>query len=498
MRRIVKGLSFFVLSCAAFGATAEESNEWSGFPPIFDCFFETDDNSFSARGLAGIGEIYTDSDRSAVRVSPLFWTGKAPERQAADFIWPLGTYRKSNLNESLRLILYTQEINPYGNGYDRFGWIPVGFYGHTRDSTVYGGLFPLAGDLRDGLGYDRIRFVLFPLWLRTEQEKIRDESILWPILNWEKGGRLDKFRVFPFYGYNQVEGESLGRFVLFPLWTQSQSLNSEKPASGWMAWPLAGISRRPGEHAFSTLWPLFTYQTRESDSSKVFDRGGIKIHAPWPLFQYSRGISQPPAIPVFNAETLLDRDQNEMRAEDMKLTVWPFFGCFKRLRSDGGFALWPLLWHYNHRSESRIVRQNAFLPLYWEKKFLPHAASEKESVYRHFWPLASWISTGKQTELRILALWPEASNAVIDRNYSPLWTLCRWRSGKENGLFDLFWGMVSRIDNGSFSKTRLFPFYSTENDLKAETECQSFALGIFYTKNSPKEKVRKLLWFIDL
>lgn len=493
-KRLIFVWMFIFLVCMT-ASGVERMTDQGGFPPLLSVFDGLNAPGLESVRFAGpLGGYESDTMGYDVRVSPLFALRKRGERVNGGSLWPLSVYRRDGEGAYLRILLYYHFFQKYPNGYDTLGMTPLFFYGHTRDSECYGALFPLGGNLRDFLGYDRIRFVLFPLWLSTSKGAVSGTSYCWPFVGGESGGKTDRFRIFPFYGYSRMEGQSLSRFYGFPFVTCSESLRPDHPASAWMVWPFAGHAVSRSESAMTALYPFFLYQTRFPDSRIAGDDGGVKCHLVWPVFQYSRGIARPSVLMPGEAETA---DSRMGGHEDFKCCVWPLYGEFERRNSSGRYILWPLCWNYHYRGARTEIRQRWVLPLYWQRAECDQKTKTRVSIYRHFWPICAYRVSEEGALYRVLALWPELESSVIDRYYAPLWTLFTHRREGRSVRTDCLWGMFSFYRDEAGTCRTAVPFFEMTRSAAGTVSGCALAGGIFDWQDDGKEKRVKLLWFIE-
>lgn len=139
------------------------------------------------------------------RVFPVLYSGKGKNSDGEDvnlfYLFP---------------ILYFGSQGPYRNHAIIF---PI--YWYARDSTLiypmfpsrpqtFEALFPLYGDFRGYWNRDRIRFILWPLFVWSEKgkgpNKVHIQSIVWPITGFYSGA-VSGFRLWPLFSYVSRDGE---------------------------------------------------------------------------------------------------------------------------------------------------------------------------------------------------------------------------------------------------------------------------------------------------
>ncbi len=347
----------------------------------------------------------------------------------SDYLWPVSVWRDFPFADFRWILCYYGSRE--GKGTRRDYLIPLWFSG-MKEGEFYWGVFPFYGDLRDVIGYDQTRFILFPLYWQTWKEKSYGEAYLWPIVNWEKSPRHDKFRIFPFYAVNEVYGRSLHQSVLWPLFHWMKSLDGKHPGGGWFFLPLAGHTELDGTEAWTGLWPLFYYQ-RSPDS--------FRIHAPWPVFRYGKEADHQRDILFF----------------------WPLWGRQRSDEYDFRFYLWPVILHQKDWGETLLTEGVWILPLYWSRgdyRLENGEITGRLMYYRKFWPFLSLYEKGDHFQAVALDLSPMRGFPVVDRNLSMLWRLCSYEENSKGTAWDLLWGILRSFDvRGKDKYFSWSPFY---------------------------------------
>ncbi len=63
----------------------------------------------------------------------------------------------------------------------------------------YFGFFPLAGKLRNKIGYSELSIFLFPIYTKWKYKDYEATSILWPFFLYASSETREEFRIFPLY-----------------------------------------------------------------------------------------------------------------------------------------------------------------------------------------------------------------------------------------------------------------------------------------------------------
>ena len=364
----------------------------------------------------------------------------AVEKVSWDFLWPVASGKVFGEQESWRVGLawyLDSDRGDAGSAY-RFWALPVWFHGRDAGGKGYAALFPVGGEVRNFLWKDRIRFALWPLWMRSEVNDVRTTDVLWPV--WSRtttpDGHWEKFRVFPFYARTRHEGQYEKRTVMWPVWTRARYVHPKAEGTAWVLWPLVGRVNLNSQKGWMALPPLFQFVRGEQLS---------RTYCPWPFFVRETGARE-------------------------KLYVWPLFGR----RQDGGLVrnywLWPVVnRERNDRGRLRTVRWSV-VPFYSHRTESEAPATEGgERVVRStgtkVWPLFSWRreAEGGARRLRVLDLWPAGNPPAGERSWAPLWTVLEHRARGEESDLDVLWGLFRQTRRaGGAQAFEVFPVWGHE------------------------------------
>ena len=349
-------------------------------------------------------------------IRPFFSYSKNPEaeRWRKDFLWPIYV-RKGFQDEFYARFLffgYSQNFSEENNRY-RNWIIPIYFQGKDEKGKGYFAIFPLGGTIREILGRDKVSFFLFPLYAQSQIKDIHSKVILWPIYARAKGGRVDRFRVWPFYGRSTLEDQFIKKFILWPFYSSVKYTNKDNPGSGFMLFPLYGKTKTKKAVNYWWIPPFFHYV--KSDDQTL-------LHLPWPFIQIADG-------------TLYKR------------IYWPIYG--KRHIGDLTiqYMFWPIFWNNTTRYLYYEQHRRYILPIFEycsktaTKRNHKHEEGEVFSRYWKLWPLMSWERNDQGSRFRMLEFWPLHNTPGIERNWAPWWTL--YRREAHNGVIEhhVIWGL---------------------------------------------------------
>lgn len=438
-------------------------------------------------------------------------------RRGADIFWPLGGHRVTPQHDERWIFpLYHNRWLEDGQLIRwRTSIFPIATTGTRPDRSRYAALFPVGGTVHALGPYEEVAFVLFPVWMRSEQRTLKESAIttdvLWPIYSRTESQTRPRWRVFPFYGWSKTPVLK-SQFCLWPLytWADGRYVRTEGApvaSHSWFLFPLIGhveLSREP-ENAppvsmgggWTWLWPFFV-----SERVNWEDGQAHKLHAPWPFFVY--------------------RENTRPRHLNWEMRLWPIWGCqietmaggpLKAATSESSsatrppletkdlFVLWPLYKRFIAEEEHGFTSRTR-VALAWQTHV---REQDRVTVLRdnRLWPLFSLQqdTPGQKGlegyDLRLPDLWPFAHPpATIRRNFQPLWTLYQ-QSGGPEGEFQqqLLWGLWEwrQVPQQHYRKISFPLLFSYEHD--PEMLDYSLLGGIWKESTTTQTKTRRLLWF---
>lgn len=393
------------------------------------------------------------------------------DRTSRYVLWPVASHREMGKESSWRfLLLFGHDFDKEepGSRYRLF-LFPAFFAGRDAQREPYMALFPLGGTVHEFLGQDRITFFLFPLYCHTSVNQVHSWNVLWPIFSRTEGPGVHRARAFPFYGVSEREGKWAKRFVLWPLWTQTEYMYTNASGHAWMLWPLVGRVKLENQSSWMVLPPFFRW-TRTEDR--------VAFYGPWPFFQYGSG------------------DEN-------RLYLWPLWGTSRRGEDHSGFALWPIVRWGRKRSGDQEKSWTTVAPVWHSGSFrsvstnVAHANWETAGRNVKLWPLFSYRRVGNASFLRIPELWPLPPAAGVEQNWAPLWTLysqSRWAGAEED---EFLWGLYRHRADAEGWSLSLFPLFFVSAGDGGRREW-SVLQGLVGYRRSDEERMIRLLYVIRI
>jgi hypothetical protein len=333
-------------------------------------------------------------------VRPLAIRDRTDEEVLDHFLTPFGygSYRdEESVWQLLPITRYDARRAEDGSEEWTLFTLPGIYWSRRADGRTLRAWFPFAGVMEQFLSYDRIEWVLFPLWMRTERSGRVTHHALFPFFSWTDGAGGPSWRAWPLVGNSIYDGRYERWFALWPIWTwQRNNLAQPRAAheTKWMVFPLYGrASTEGGYDAHTLLWPFFGWARNERTGYRAFD-------APWPLVRVLR----------------------DPRADQERTRAWPFWSHYRGDGLDSTWWGWPFL---NDRREVYPDAERAgwnLVPFVqsWERV---DENGERET-YGKIWPLFQVERRGAdRLRTAFPALNPLWRTPDIDAMYAWLWEL---------------------------------------------------------------------------
>jgi hypothetical protein len=372
--------------------------ETGNYQPLFDYTYDGEKNKTQYNILGPFITIEREAQREEKIYRPFYskTEDKNADTKDVDVIYPLGKSKRNPEESSSRFTpLFTsrREFKETEGKKRDFGFFPV-FWGTTEDGEDYGGLFPIYGSMRKRFGKDEIKFVLWPVYAKTREEKTVNKDFIWPIFSTTTGEKESGFKMWPLFGYKDKEGEYSKRFFLWPLiHYQNKDLDTSRPKKYRAFLPFYASETSPGRVTKSVIWPFFNYLHDDDENLTLYD-------FPWPLIQRGKGD---------NLNTF---------------KVFPIYGYRDKEHLNERFFLWPI---YTYRREypedsEKIVHRFLLISKY-EYENPKSEIRNPKSLQLRLWPLFNYKS---KKDGKTIFNFPEIipiETEGFEKNYAPIFRL---------------------------------------------------------------------------
>jgi hypothetical protein len=418
-----------------------------------------------------------DQQRGLVAVRPFYgrFENEATGQIYRDVLWPVAGGHQLGHDNNWRYLLafWKNTDNTDPDSRYRLWVLPIYFQGRNEEGEGYAAVFPLGGRIDGILGLDRTFFVLFPVYANSTDGSVESQSWFWPIWARSDGNTFHSFRVFPFYGRAEKDGQFKKRFVLWPFWTSARYDYPKSSGGGFILFPLFGRLRLTDQQTVWVIPPLFRFSTGEKRNL---------TYCPWPFYQRASG-------PDYS-----------------KLYLWPLWGRKQQAEYRHHFVLWPIVSWDRERRNKAEVRRWSVMPVYQHFVTRPWvdagmAPARPTGRYVKVWPLFSYERQDDQRRFRTLALWPARNPGPVERSWAPLWTLYDGKKAGPNADTEVLWGLYRRQRRGAeYRYHSLFPLYQAERRQEAGREGRAWSVlkGLVGYQREGTQKSVRLLYFIRL
>ncbi len=398
-----------------------------------------------------------------VAVRPVSIRDRSPDEVLDHFLTPFG-YAAYRADETVWQLLpvtrYDWRVAEDGTEEWTLLTLPGIYWSKRADGRTLRGWFPFGGVMEQFLSYDRIEWVLFPIWLRTDRGGRVTQHVLWPFFSWTYGTGGPSWRVWPLVGNSIYEGKYERWFALWPffLWQRNNlQLPPQAHETKWMVFPLYGRTTAGDYEATTLLWPFFGWATNDSN-------GYVAVDAPWPIVRVLRDPKH---------------DQQRTRA-------WPLWSEYHGDGLESTWWGWPFLNDRHEAYEDAEKEATNLVP------FVQHWVRRDDEgnveTYGKIWPLYK-VERRNDDEVHTAfpALNPLWRTPDIDEMYAWLWELYT-RDRKGEIVRERTWLGLYRREKDEYEDRRSLSFlwstraYSIGPDDVRET---SLLFGLLRWRSGP-------------
>ncbi len=352
-----------------------------------------------------------DEPASLWGIRPLFIHERLPDDlRRTDFLYPLGTVRRDPSSLTWQLLpvaRYNRVEEPTGRRWSFISLTGIYFAGYPDGRRVRG-WFPFGGVVHGTLTFDRLEWILFPLYARSVRQGRTSYHVLWPIFAYGRSEDSGVWRVWPLVGRSWREGSRDSFFVLWPVFQHVRSnlkARESMQRRDVMVFPLWGLTTQGEFRSHVFLWPFFGYASNPAT-------GFWAVDAPWPLVRISRpGTGNGP----------------------YRTRVWPLFSHYRGDGLDQRTWAWPIF--VRRREEYAAGSKRAFNVVpFWQGSLREYDDPERDPVrWRKLWPLFQSYDAGDHGRSAIVRLDPFWRLPTFDLHYAWLWEAYtrEWEPGIE-------------------------------------------------------------------
>ena len=364
------------------------------------------------------------------------------ERHTKMFLYPFftwqteGSYRSFSFFQLVNARRETDTDNQTTRGFDVWP-----FY-FSRDTgvpdTSYKALFPIGGTIKSRLGYDRLHFVLFPVYLQTEQHEEQVTHAPWPFLRFIAGSGHHGFEFWPLFGRRGRAGDYDSQFYLWPLiYKTSRHLSDPQPDVKLGFLPFYTRDTAPGSISENYVWPFFGY-THRTEPDHYNEQRYL-----WPFLVQGRGDVRYVNrwAPIYTHSVVKGYDKTWILWPLVRHATWTESG----LNQEQNQVLWFLYWSLTQRSATN-----------------PAAAPGHKT---HLWPLfSSWDNGAGRRQLQVLSPFEVffPTNEPVRQLWSPLFAIYRYdHRSPDDVRGSLLFSLVSWKNSPAEKEFHLGPLFGS-------------------------------------
>lgn len=344
-----------------------------------------------------LGPLWDDRYDAVSRESalhPLWRHVQTLREERVQVLHPLINWRRTDELTEARLVFlwWYRNYHPahQPREWDFFG-SPLFFAGGGPPGERYFALFPVAGKIRDFIGFDEFSFLLFPLYYQVRKvvETVETFHNITPLIGWVDGGPRDgSWRVLPLYAHSRWEGKYDKYSVLWPFFHYHRARQD-----------------MPDPSTLVALWPLFKIDRSDRHSFKTFL---------WPFFRFNRERPPPaegsegPGEEYFHTDILWPLYRRQHTREFDRVRLFPFFSRFRSDELSSDAFMIPLLWRRQERQVDFTKDSFHLVPILHREHTRFHDGRGSADGLR-IWPLFAYESSPEQgTTMEVPALLPFA------------------------------------------------------------------------------------------
>lgn len=393
--------------------------------PLIDFRRHTAERSASVRLLGPLVsyERTPGALRFAIRPFLLLENDIPAAKRNFAFLYPLYTARREPEREIGRAFgLLTFERRrlppPDRRSERRFTLFPFVFYRQDPETGRSLSVLPFYADLKEFLGYKRVRTVAFPAYLQLSEALRQRTWIAFPFVGRSAGPLARGWRLWPLFGWEETGAGARFRYFLWPLYVRHE-LHRGHPEEEirQILTPLYVRIDSPSRHVRS-YGLLFSHAVEREENSESWS-------FPWPLWVWQRRIDSRETLTLRLAPFYQNRRSGGMRA---RFYLWPTY----RIRTTEDET------HWSERRDFLLV-----MGRYYEERTFSPPAARKLSTLFPLWRFSESNDTRQQGLPALLdALFPY--NEVILSLYAPLWRAYGSETGGDGRhRWSLLWDLLS-------------------------------------------------------
>ncbi len=469
---IISGLLLFALFI--FTVPPQSSGAGINLGPLLNVTTNEQDGTRDLNALGPLIKFKKTENTTEYGFRPLFYkvADHEKDKTAFDLLYPISTYRRWDKDLKMQLLMYVmyyRSVKQQSGFMEReYIFIPFIFSKKAEEKDdSYFAFFPFYGRVKHKYVKDEINFFMFPFYLQTVKNGMKNTSFIWPFIAVYTGGQQTGGRFWPVYGQRKVGETREDRFVMWPFYMSRERMFYGDKQSTLSVWPFYYGTDAPGRTQRTFFWPFIN---KIEDKNRDIKRWDV----PWPLITVS----------------------NQSRETKR---FFPFYSKSTGRGADRGFFMWPL-YRYDTIELDRYKRKrvSVLLFIYKDINNVPIKEGGRDGRRIDLWPLFSYKRVpGERSYFRLFSPLEMflANNPPRERNWAPIWRIFEWNKDAEGTeITSVFWRTIvteRSKERVSVDIRPIIPFFSY---LKSPEKGNMKLLGglLGYEREQQKKKLRFL------
>lgn len=349
----------------------------------------------------------------------------------------------------------------------------------------FAALWPLMGNFEGFWNRDRVRFVLWPIFVQSsvgapgEDDRVVTTSIVWPITGIHRGPKTSGFRLWPLFSRVHRKEEFTRAYWLWPLGhyrSEEPSVELPEGRDVTLFFPFYG-SWRDHLMRYRLVFPFYGRLEMRGRRSRGYllaiynehdrYRSGVREHRLlWLIVRWTSRIE----VPDDFLDSVTGRPLERPRTGG---GVFPIYVSTRTDTNRRTTVLWPIGHRIVDEYDDYTFRRLYILPLYGAQT--KDFADEREAHRRFFVPFYRTIRHEDGWRYQSAPhLFPYAESDPLDRNWAPVWTVWSKEAHEETGALRVrvlgnVWQNDRYKDGAARKRLDLF-FFRTERSVDPEGE----------------------------
>jgi len=361
-----------------------------------------------------------DRSQRILSLRPLFteFDDAARDEQDTHWLYPLFTQRQSPHRSAWNVLSFARGSHYTDTGTHYLEIWPFYIARDTgRPEDSYRAVFPFYGTLKHRLWRDRIDFLAFPFYVRTQLGDETRRHFPYPFLQYRSGPHSSGFGVWPLFGAFARENDYRHSWILWPLhYDLDDDLDKAVPRNRFGLLPFYASETAEGLRSRTFVWPFFGYTTHSAPRPDYHE-----VRYFWPFIVQGRG------------------------DERYRNRLLPLFSHERMPGYEKSWVLWPLFRTEQWQPSASTPARERSTILYFLFDSDTQTAPGLHANKTLLWPLfGMWDNGEGQRQFQLfdpLSIFFK-SNRAVRENWTPLFALYRYDARAGSSRHSLLWNLL--------------------------------------------------------